>query len=158
MLFYIASIDPVEVPSDVVTIDPISGPTLVDDLVEVELEAVFKNTTATRTDLSAIVTNRYLITFSKISGPTLTPEVPRPVEGAVNVTVETGSTARVPIVAIPATLKNEEPLTSLRMQNFGGKFYELRCLATVELWGADLSGNTVKAVGYFTARFADWGG
>ena len=156
-LMFVSSIDPQQLGSKVCEeLDPILGCVLiVDDKITVEVRAVMKSNLAETGTLAKIVLNRYRISFAKISGPAFQPEVPAPVEGGITATVDIGGTVAVELIAVPFWLKNEEPLLSLRETPFDIKPYELWCVGTVELWGTDLSGNTLQATGTFTVRFTN---
>jgi len=164
-LFYISSIEPLELASDVCSqSDPVLGcVAITDDIINVsvtgDIKAQFKTQFqggAPSGSLNNIIMKRYRISFTKISGPPLTPDVPAPIEGAITATIEIPTTVTIDLVAVPNYIKNEEPLVSLRNSPFGPvKTVELRCLATVEIWGIDLSGNTVQTNASFTVRFSD---
>jgi hypothetical protein len=161
-LLYISSIVPSELMSDVCTTsDPLLGCVeIVDDSIAVTLSADSKVQVVTTTGLGtgalqAIVLQRYRITYSRIAGPLLNPPAPAPVEGALTETVEVPGITTVDLVAVPFSYKNEEPLLSLRQSPYDVKAYELRCLATLEVWATDLSGNPIHVSAGFTARFSD---
>jgi hypothetical protein len=161
-LLWISGITPAELISDVCTTsDPVAGCTqIVDDLITVTVNAeskvqVTSTTPAGNGGLAGIVLQRYRITFTRIAGPVLNPTAPPPVEGAMTTFLNVPGSGGVDLVAVPFSYKNEEPLLSLRQSPFDVKAYELRCLATVEIWATDLSGNPIHVSAGFTVRFTD---
>jgi hypothetical protein len=74
-----------------------------------------------------------------------------PVTGALGWIVESGSSVEGSLVAVPASLKNEAPLISLR---HGG---EIQTTARLTITGHEAtSGSTVKVEASFPVNFANW--
>ena len=124
-----------------------------DDKVVVNVRTVAK-AGGTLSPLYTVTFTRADVTFTRRDGfnkPGV--DVPLPFSEAIAVTVPPGAQATFSITLVSHLMKLEPPLRNLWFQ--GGEL-EITTTATIALFGEDLAGNKVTAVGSFAVFFADF--
>ncbi len=134
-------------------------PTVFEDVAKVTLHLGMKDpgtgTTPTApSTANSLTVTRYHVKFVRSDGRnTEGVDVPYAFDGAVTVTVGTGTAiAAMTLVRIQA--KSEAPLKALVN---GGAARAISTIAEVTLYGTDQTGRAVSVTGMISVNFADWG-
>ena len=145
--------------SDVLYVDPVTFETSIfADIATVTLQAKQLNPEPLVPQVSqytSIVVTRYVVTYSRSDGQN-TPgvDIPYSFEGSMSFLIEIDATADISFVIVREAAKMEPPLYDLRG---GGDEGVIQVSATIDLYGHDGVNNSVKATGYLTIFFADYG-
>jgi hypothetical protein len=98
---------------------------------------------------------RYVVTYSLPDGRNAEgKDVPYSFEGALSAAVEIDRTIGVSFIVVRAVAKQEPPLRNLRGAEGD---VVLQATAKIDFYGQDTVGKAVKATGYLTIFFADYG-
>lgn len=102
-----------------------------------------------------IVITRYVISYSRSDGKnTQGKDVPYSFENSLTATVKVGSTTDINFIIVREVAKMEPPLINLVNQRAEGV---LNVTAKVDFYGQDMVKNKVKATGYLTIYFSNYG-
>jgi hypothetical protein len=99
------------------------------------------------TYMTSVMIDRYTITYTSPEGD----PVPAAFEGRLAVLCEVDASVDVELVAVRAEAKTVAPLNALI-----GTLNVYWAVAEIRIFGHDLNGEGVEAVGYITVYFADW--
>jgi hypothetical protein len=140
----------------------VSIPTIFNDLVRIDLEAISKDQSGllpggvarSTSPLNSITVTRYRVTFRRADGRN-TPgvDVPFGVDGGLSTTVDPGSSAEVIFDIVRHQAKLDPPLRNLI--GFKGLGF-INTIAEITLWGRDQNGNEVTATGTMDVQFSDF--
>ncbi len=104
---------------------------------------------------SDVILDRYVVSYFRNDGKNREGiDVPYQFEGALTQVVKVGSTSTFSFVIVREAAKMEPPLVALAKGAIGEAIIEMT--AKVDLYGHDLTNNTVTASGYMTIRFANF--
>lgn len=102
-----------------------------------------------------IVITRYVVSYSRSDGKnTQGKDVPYSFENSLTATVKVGSTTDINFIIVREVAKMEPPLINLVNQRAEGV---LNVTAKVDFYGQDMVKNKVKATGYLTIYFSNYG-
>ena len=139
-----------------------AGETVYEDFAQVTLRAILKDpgvppaAPTAPSGINDVTITRYRVTYRRFGGPegqnTPGVDVPRPIEGAVTVTIPVGGTGPAVIIELVRRVaKLEAPLAAL-----GSGPVVLTMIAEVTLYGRDQAGNEVSATGNVQINFANF--
>ncbi|MBN2198933.1 MAG: hypothetical protein JW747_03705 [Candidatus Aminicenantes bacterium] len=141
--------------SDVLFQDPSTGSESIfadSAVVTFRAELLDPNSSMGPSVYNDIQVTRYVVTFSLPDGSNAEgQDVPYAFEGSMAAFVRVGSTRDVSFIIVREVAKLEPPLVSLAD---GGDVLE--AIATVDFYGKDMAGKTVKASGKLTIFFANY--
>lgn len=139
---------------------PASGQTVFNDFGQVAFRVVLKDPGAPGTPTAPSVINdvtvtRYTVKYRRFGGPdgqnTPGVDVPRPIDGALTLTIPIGGIGTAVIELVRHVAKLEAPLAVL-----GSSPVVLATIAEVTFYGRDQAGNELTATGNVQINFANF--
>ena len=139
---------------------PAAGQTVFDDFGQATLRVILRDPGASGSptapsSLNDVTITRYTVTYTRSGGPNglNTPgvDVPRPIDGALTLTVPVGQSAAGVFELVRRVAKVEAPLAVL-----GSSPEVLTMIAEVTFYGRDQAGNNLSASGSVQVNFANF--
>lgn len=135
--------------------DVVTGGSVVNDNVTVNVSVQSKNSAAPTSVLNAVTLTRYRVLFRRADGRN-TPgvDVPYGFDGALSsTTIDVGDSRAASFELVRHQAKLEPPLKN--MAGFGGLGF-ISAIAEITIWGRDQNGNEVTATGSIDVHFGDF--
>lgn len=139
-----------------------TGGSVINDNATVSLRVDRKDPAVAATTMNAVTLTRYRVTFRRTDGRS-TPgvDVPYGFDGALNATINAGSTASVNFELVRHQMKLEPPLKNLvaSVQSgvlSGGGLVFISTIAEITIWGRDQNGNELTVTTSIDVHFADF--
>lgn len=105
--------------------------------------------------MNDIIVTRYIVTFQRSDGKNAQGvDVPYSFEGSMSVLVPIGTATTATFILVREVAKQEPPLLNLKDANLGDGIY---ATAKVDFYGRDGANKVVKATGYLSVTFANYG-
>ena len=139
---------------------PAAGQTIFDDFGQATLRVILRDPGApgsptAPSSLNDVTITRYTVTYARSGGPNgrNTPgiDVPRPIDGALTLTVRVGQSAAGVFELVRHVAKLEAPLAVL-----GSSPEVLTMIAEVTFYGRDQAGNNLSATASVQVNFANF--
>jgi len=144
--------------SDVLTQDPTTGAqSWIADPAKVTFSAQLldpKSINGASPNNDILIT-RYIVTFQRADGKNAQGiDVPYSFEGSMSILVPIGTATTATFILVREVAKQEPPLLNLKDANPGDGIY---ATAKVDFYGHDGANKLVKATGYLSVTFANYG-
>jgi hypothetical protein len=105
--------------------------------------------------MNDVLVTRYIVTFQRSDGRNAQgTDVPYSFEGSMSVLVPIGTATSATFILVREVAKQEPPLINLKDANPGDGIY---VTAKVDFYGRDGANKLVKATGYLSVTFANYG-
>lgn len=144
--------------SDVLTQDPTTGAqSWIADPAKVTFSALLLDPKSINgaSPYNDILITRYIVTFQRADGKNAQGiDVPYSFEGSMSVLVPIGTATTATFILVREVAKQEPPLLNLKDANPGDGIY---ATAKVDFYGHDGANKLVKATGYLSVTFANYG-
>jgi hypothetical protein len=144
--------------SDVLTQDPTTGAqSWIADPAKVTFSAQLLDPKSINgaSPYNDILITRYIVTFQRADGKNAQGiDVPYSFEGSMSVLVPIGTATTATFILVREVAKQEPPLLNLKDANPGDGIY---ATAKVDFYGHDGANKLVKATGYLSVTFANYG-
>jgi hypothetical protein len=144
--------------SDVLTQDPTTGAqSWIADPAKVTFSAQLLDPKSINgaSPYNDILITRYIVTFQRADGKNAQGiDVPYSFEGSMSILVPIGTATTATFILVREVAKQEPPLLNLKDANPGDGIY---ATAKVDFYGHDGANKLVKATGYLSVTFADYG-
>lgn len=144
--------------SDVLTQDPTTGAqSWIADPAKVTFSAQLLDPKSINgaSPYNDILITRYIVTFQRADGKNAQGiDVPYSFEGSMSVLVPIGTATTATFILVREVAKQEPPLLNLKDANPGDAIY---VTAKVDFYGHDGANKLVKATGYLSVTFANYG-
>jgi hypothetical protein len=144
--------------SDVLTQDPTTGAqSWIADPAKVTFSAQLLDPKSINgaSPYNDILITRYIVTFQRADGKNAQGiDVPYSFEGSMSVLVPIGTATTATFILVREVAKQEPPLLNLKDANPGDAIY---ATAKVDFYGHDGANKLVKATGYLSVTFANYG-
>ncbi|MBN2245175.1 MAG: hypothetical protein JW755_04955 [Candidatus Aminicenantes bacterium] len=145
--------------SDVLTEDQTTGAAvIIADLANAALRAYFLDPDPIMgtSQYNSIIVTRYIVSYFRSDGRNREGiDIPYSFEGYINQQIDANEIVEISFVIVREVAKAEPPLVDLSMGRSDGV---LEVTAKVEFFGHDLTNREVKALGYISIFFANYGG
>jgi hypothetical protein len=144
--------------SDVLTQDPTTGAqSWIADPAKVTFSAQLLDPKSINgaSPYNDILITRYIVTFQRADGKNAQGiDVPYSFEGSMSILVPIGTATTATFILVREVAKQEPPLLNLKDANPGDGIY---ATAKVDFYGHDGANKLVKATGYLSVTFANYG-
>jgi hypothetical protein len=145
--------------SDVLNEDPSTGASVIHaDLANAALRAYFLDPDPIlgTSQYNSIIVTRYIVSYFRSDGHNREGiDIPYSFEGYINQQIDANEVVEISFVIVREVAKAEPPLVDLSIGRSDGV---LEVTAKVEFFGHDLTNREVKATGYISIFFANYGG
>ncbi|MBN1271804.1 MAG: hypothetical protein JXB26_05980 [Candidatus Aminicenantes bacterium] len=144
--------------SDVLKVDEQTGASyVIADSATASFEVQLLNPDTATTEPSqynSITLTHYIVSYSRTDGKNEPgKDVPYGFEGYMSTLIEVGTVSTIAFIVVREVAKLEQPLVDLSEGRAEGV---LQVIATIDFYGKDMLGNTVKASGQLTIYFANY--
>lgn len=146
------------VTSDVLFVDPDTGAqSWIADPARVSFSAELLDPKSINgaSTMNDVLVTRYVVTFERSDGRNAQgTDVPYSFEGSMSVLVPIGTATAATFILVREVAKQEPPLLNLKDAQMGDGLY---VTAKVDFYGRDGANKLVKATGYISVTFANYG-